>query len=676
MLDKNGMPKKKRKQLVACDSCRLRRVKCDKADKGDDDCSECTKKSIKCTDSYVKTKPRVVRSGKLIEKAKILYGDGEVDQAVRRSPTATASPIDADILNGSGPFEFVSSVSNQLVPTGDSRLVKAQLAHSVSDHLIQAYHDLIHTQCPIVDWAHFQVNYDASGRRAEAMSPTGECLCLVMQAWAARFSDHPSILGVGAPMLSDVQNQPGRDFSHYGQARDAFATAMLDRALRKVDENGLLRHPTEAGCAALIMLEFLVTWDDAYRTKGRHLMAAATEHLRAINEGMGEDATEEKKPEDRSSGSVLFWLSFTRDAISSMLGNRAPCLTNDDLAVLCELLANPIAADVLAYVSSDDPRILSGLAVIASFRHITNILRNYTTHLGGPLPRKLRFDFEALQGLFEEIDLSTQYSALFFDSIQNAPWDNQPKYDVWFRDLSSMRAQLCYSVHRQLNERLNFELGKGQPRTLERLADIDRLNNLLPNSSERFLNAIRDVAKLAKGYGPGRLVFEAGLSCENMPIWISHMCSMRAVEQGGFIRSWTLAAKHEEIGWLVAALKAAGWCWPNYSEVVTSAEGALDEISQQIRASALITASSQLSPAYALLPPPGPPLPIFDYRSDNTHFRTAADLPSTPSMNGWGPPPPAPSTHLPFQPPPQYSYPISSQGMSSSSRIPGSNYYG
>lgn len=181
------------------------------------------------------------------------------------------------------------------------------------------------------------------------MSPTGECLCLVMQAWAARFSDHPSILGVGAPTLSDVQNQPGRDFSHYGQARDAFATAMLDRALRKVDENGLLRHPTEAGCAALIMLEFLVTCkprfrvalcaeifltvfvfklagDDAYRTKGRHLMAAATEHLRAINEGVGEDATEEKKPEDRSSGSVLFWLSFTRDAISSMLGNRAPCL--------------------------------------------------------------------------------------------------------------------------------------------------------------------------------------------------------------------------------------------------------------------------------------------------------------------------------------------------------------
>ena len=39
--------KKKRKQLVACDGCRLRRVKCDKADMNDGDCSECIKKSLK-----------------------------------------------------------------------------------------------------------------------------------------------------------------------------------------------------------------------------------------------------------------------------------------------------------------------------------------------------------------------------------------------------------------------------------------------------------------------------------------------------------------------------------------------------------------------------------------------------------------------------------------------------
>ena len=39
--------KKKRKQLVACDGCRLRRVKCDKADMNEGDCSECLKKKLK-----------------------------------------------------------------------------------------------------------------------------------------------------------------------------------------------------------------------------------------------------------------------------------------------------------------------------------------------------------------------------------------------------------------------------------------------------------------------------------------------------------------------------------------------------------------------------------------------------------------------------------------------------
>ena len=40
--------KRKRRQLVACDGCRLRRIKCDAADQKDKQgCSECRKKSIK-----------------------------------------------------------------------------------------------------------------------------------------------------------------------------------------------------------------------------------------------------------------------------------------------------------------------------------------------------------------------------------------------------------------------------------------------------------------------------------------------------------------------------------------------------------------------------------------------------------------------------------------------------
>lgn len=82
---------------------------------------------------------------------------------------------------------------------------------------------------------------------------------IVMKACAARFSDHPEIVGPGAPKLAEVRQSPGRDFSAYGIARESFARSMAERALRAVDKKGLLRRPSADSTASLLMLEFLVT---------------------------------------------------------------------------------------------------------------------------------------------------------------------------------------------------------------------------------------------------------------------------------------------------------------------------------------------------------------------------------------------------------------------------------
>lgn len=55
-------------------------------------------------------------------------------------------------------------------------------------------------------------------------------------------------------------------------------------------------------------------------------MAAAVEHLRAVNDGLSDDPTEEISVQDRASGGTLFWMAYTRDALSSAFGGRATCL--------------------------------------------------------------------------------------------------------------------------------------------------------------------------------------------------------------------------------------------------------------------------------------------------------------------------------------------------------------
>jgi hypothetical protein len=55
-------------------------------------------------------------------------------------------------------------------------------------------------------------------------------------------------------------------------------------------------------------------------------MVAAVEHLRSINDGITDDPTEGPEIQDRISGGTLFWMTYTRDAISSAFGSRSTCL--------------------------------------------------------------------------------------------------------------------------------------------------------------------------------------------------------------------------------------------------------------------------------------------------------------------------------------------------------------
>jgi len=169
--------------------------------------------------------------------------------------------------------------------------------------------------------------WNLAGQVAENLTPANECLAAVLQAWASRISDSPLIVGYGVPRLEEVR-KTGGDFTIVGNRREEFATAMKERALRLVDEKGLLRISSAASCSALTLLEFLVTFDDTSRvkTRGRYLMVGACEHLRNLNQGQCDDITETLIPPEGISGGTLLWMVYTRDALVASLAGRYSCL--------------------------------------------------------------------------------------------------------------------------------------------------------------------------------------------------------------------------------------------------------------------------------------------------------------------------------------------------------------
>ncbi|SCV70840.1 BQ2448_3602 [Microbotryum intermedium] len=597
-------------------------VKCDKAEMGGGACSECLKKHIKCTDAYVKSKPKVVRSGKLIQQAKTdvllvlharlrkLYGNGEDgvsgdgQQSEAAGEDMESNEVFDGLLYGASDAIKTSAESSatgvpdhcsppptapplSLITGPQSRIILTHLGLAVQDHLVQTYYSVFQAQMHVVDWPVFQQTWDNAGRNAAAMSPTNEFLAVVIQAWAARFSDHPVVLGqkgaLTLPTLNDVRHHSGRDFTDVGNRREPFARAMLDRALKVCDERGALRKASAACCYALLLLEFLMVWDNSGRapsSAGRSMMVNCAEHLRSMNEPsyVSADPDEVVVPTEQISGGTLLWMMYTRDALAALMQSRTLCLTDEDLAGLSDLLAiRPHASEIMATVSSDNPQMLLGLAVVCVFRHLTNSIRECAKTIASPLARRMRLNEVAIREAWADLDQSIRYTAIFKESVSRMDWTSFPtaKAHAWFRDVTVMHAQIALGVHSVVLDRWTLE--SNDERDLARdptyAGYVDMLHRLKCESDERLLTCIREVTKYYRGVNHC-VVFEGVLSSEFMKDYLQHMLRSPTWEEDG-PANWTWEDKKLHCDDAIKALRNGGWCWPGYDVVIVDAIGQL-----------------------------------------------------------------------------------------------------
>lgn len=181
-----------------------------------------------------------------------------------------------------------------LVAWGRKEQVQESLADraigiELSRHLIGVYFQAVHFSLPVsfkseycavfvsaklpqvLSPEAFYMEWEACGRRSDRMNPAQEALCAVIEAWAARYSDNPAVLGLPyqkahtAPkvIMPDGQFAPGTQArAHWGKARLSVCNALLDRAGRIIDATGIMRRPSITGLQALSLYNQLMHMSD------------------------------------------------------------------------------------------------------------------------------------------------------------------------------------------------------------------------------------------------------------------------------------------------------------------------------------------------------------------------------------------------------------------------------
>jgi len=87
-----------------------------------------------------------------------------------------------------------------------------------------------------------------------------QVLCAAVLAIGARVSDHPLLVGHGAPRLIDLSNsaKAGINLTDFGKRREGTCRVLAETAIQLVDEKATLRVASVESIAALMLVEGLL----------------------------------------------------------------------------------------------------------------------------------------------------------------------------------------------------------------------------------------------------------------------------------------------------------------------------------------------------------------------------------------------------------------------------------
>ncbi|KZT57157.1 hypothetical protein CALCODRAFT_496457 [Calocera cornea HHB12733] len=583
---------KKRKVYSSCDTCKLRRVKCER-DSEDQACTKCIEKGINCTTAGPNHKK--LRTGKRIEQARHLFGVGERSVSegngaslVPYSGTAYITPVSDD---GNIDMRTFDSATARSLTTNsvDSRLSLAEVVSTLSSHLIDEYFSVTPFRLPLYRWQNFQEDFENAGRRPEQMGGMGEVIAHCLIASGSYVSSSPAILGSGAPSLKKIDSEES-NFIRFGQQRAAVCKTLLDRAVSMAENHGVFRVESSESILVLLLLEILVDHNDESGRRGRPFRAAALCHAQSMSE---DESMRDEYMELRGGG--LGWLIYTRDTLIAGLSGRQPRVRDHDVQMLRGIEMTPVELPT----EGEFRRALNGdllvwVPVIRIWDHITQMTRQFAIRFAKSEPAEGRpqgdpFDDDFLPELYKDLDATTASVNYMQAELSQFFTRKRPGYGFFqhycrtnylgcifvnflihrgiTRELESLNERLGQAYLVPLDDSINLGTSEHEERRAKLLKLKTEADGRMQKDARHLVSILWETQNsLAARTGMGILT-GVPMMYPTFPVFAEILCTMPTKEEGGS-DDFPLETKIEEIGWLLSAYRSIGWAWEDMADLI------------------------------------------------------------------------------------------------------------
>ena len=206
---------------------------------------------------------------------------------------------------------------------------------------------------PLFPRGRISQQFEAAGRRLDAMTPQTCVLAHIIIALTSRLSSHPLILpGLPAPPFEAVNlaaaSLPDKDLRVFGRRREAVCEQFRENAVRLAWEKGTLVEAGEDSMAACFLLEML---QERHTFKGgKPYGSAYVSHLRSMLEGEDEGGP-------KVTNQQLGWSSLImREALAAANSGRTSNFSAADDLLLCGEIPSSLEESLAQSVEHIDVR--------------------------------------------------------------------------------------------------------------------------------------------------------------------------------------------------------------------------------------------------------------------------------------------------------------------------------
>ncbi|KAI5478005.1 Zn(2)-C7 fungal-type transcription factor [Pseudohyphozyma bogoriensis] len=470
-------------KMKACAGCRIRRVKCTRPP-GASDCVQCQKKGLTA-----------------------LFGDA----AESEQSTSSLGVMSSQALSRS-PSDGL--VNNTIV----SKLVNRELESALSSSLLDLYFLLPQHRLALLDATSLRQSFEAAGRRVNVMKGDAQTLFSVILAIAARFSDHPLLVGSKAPTLPELDqgSQESVDLTQWGSRREDACTVLMDKAVHLADVNGVWREPSITNIATLLLLE---------------AMKDLRESTHAGHSG---------RPSTFGDDEFVLLRSDPTETLEAAL--RSPEVDPN----------NP-----------QDPYFLPWTRVFFSYLvHLVSLARRCPTAISGIGARyNPYFDTEFGFGMIEQLDAASRATTILEQRSMNYLGeyhhsnDKQKSRWSYVKGMEINRVSLCILLYRAVRDRIQARLSAENHRfqevgvndTISQTPEDEeyrrRLETLYVEANARAVQGARELVGMLQMKISLGILTGAGLLFARLALWLPLLVDQPTIEERGQIQDWTYETK-------------------------------------------------------------------------------------------------------------------------------------